>query len=139
VGGLGIPYSINGAKGPSKSKPMILYYTPFGQVAAISMNVYGEPKAPSGYWRRADSGKYFMSVAFRNVSQVCSSTKLSEPIGNQLVINQDAAYSVNVPTTVADGITGNWTKGSCFDTMGTHYFYGKSVSFRSSSCASANI
>jgi hypothetical protein len=58
VNGLGIPYSMVGPKGPSRSKPMTLYYTPAGQVASISMVVFGKPKAPDGYWRLIGKPSY---------------------------------------------------------------------------------
>jgi hypothetical protein len=66
---------------------------------------------------------YFMSVSFRNYSSACSSTKFAEPIGTILMVNQNSTGPIAIPTLINEGVTGNWTKGSCFDTMGDHYFF----------------
>jgi len=117
---LGIAWTYD-KSGPTSSYPITIYYTPYGQAAGIAINIYGEPKGPPRYFKKLASGIYQISISFRNLSVVCDRGVSTMPLGDQLVINQDTAP---VPIPVYDkDLVGNWTKGSCFDTMGTHWFY----------------
>jgi len=124
--GLGIQYAADHG-GVSTGYPISLYFTPAGQVASIGMNVYGEPKAPpNSYVLIRDSPKtYLVTVSFRNSSATCSGQPFPTlPLGDQLVINQARPNIAQaLPITTSQALVGNWTKGACFDGMGTHYFY----------------
>ena len=68
------------------------------------------------------NGNHYMSVSFRVPSAMCSgAADPSLTLGNQLVLNQ-GALNYPLPTTDKEALAAGWTKGSCFSTMGTHWF-----------------
>jgi len=85
---IGIGYVKSGSA-PSKTEPVILYFTSGGQISGIGVYHFGAP-IPSleKYWKPASDGNYLITVAFRSSGDLCSDKVFDEPIGTQVVINQ---------------------------------------------------
>eukprot|EP01102_Stenamoeba_stenopodia_P012388 TRINITY_DN3907_c0_g1_i1.p1 TRINITY_DN3907_c0_g1~~TRINITY_DN3907_c0_g1_i1.p1 ORF type:complete len:299 (-),score=55.36 TRINITY_DN3907_c0_g1_i1:118-969(-) len=121
---LGIAYTQYGASA-SSDYPITLYFTQSGAIAGIGATIYGTPPQSlidSGYFQPVSDGVYYISLTFRESSEMCSSYYPTEPLGDQLVINANN-IAVSIPMTEEDAINGQWTAGSCFYSMGYHYFY----------------
>jgi hypothetical protein len=121
---LGVPYTHGGAA-PSKNAPMILYFTAQGQAAGVGVHDYGSAKSnlvSKGFWQQVGNSEYSISITFRNSSDMCSATPSQLPLGDQLIVNA-AGLAYPLPVLESDASTQQWTRGSCFAGMGTHYFY----------------
>jgi len=122
---LGIPYA-QSASGPERHKPIVMYFTPAGQAAGAGVVIFaGTPETSlinQGWFQQLSNGNYYISVTFRNASSVCSNSPSEYPLGDRLIVNADTIAHY-LPTTEKEAVQGQWTKGSCFDGMGTHYFY----------------
>jgi len=115
------------ASGPTESNPIALFFTAAGQVAGIGVNVYGQVKQSlvnQGYFEVVDAANqiYFIAVSFRNASMMCSGAQSNDTLGDTLIINA-GKLSRPIPLTEKDTTMGNWTRGSCFYSMGYHWFY----------------
>jgi len=120
---LGIAYTQTG--GAVVVNPVTLFFTSGGQVSGIGVNLYGTPPQnliDLGFWQYLSNEIYFLSITFRS-SGLCDGSTSSEPLGDQMVINANTSSPVALPLTESEAIAGSWTKGSCFSTMGWHYFY----------------
>jgi hypothetical protein len=125
---LGILYSYDGAN-IGTEYPLGLYFTAGGQVAGVGVIVVG-PGLPqqlidAGYYVPYDlhNNLYFISVTFRDAGIMCSGDiDQNYPLGDRLIINA-GGLAQEVPTTEQEAIDGQWTRGSCFSSMGWHYFY----------------
>jgi hypothetical protein len=119
---LGIAYTQSG--GATVDNPVTLFFTSGGQISGIGVNLYGSPPQnliDSGYWQELTDSIYFLSITFRS-SGLCTGYTSSLSLGNQLVINANTT-AIALPLTDSEAEAGQWTKGSCFSTMGYHYFY----------------
>jgi len=103
--------------------PITLYYTSAGQIAGVSLSVFGAsiPSSLSGYWEDQD-GHNTLTVSFRNQSVMCTGLTENAPIGFQAVINQ-GGVNVAIPLTDTQAEDENWTNGSCIIYMGRHWAY----------------
>jgi charged multivesicular body protein 7 len=123
---LGIQYAYDGNQ-VGTEYPMALYFTKGGQVAGVGTIVVG-PGLPDqlinkGYYQPIGNDLYFISVTFRDSSIMCSGkVDDSLALGDRLIINANGIAQW-IPTTEQEAINGKWTKGSCFQSMGYHYFY----------------
>jgi len=110
---------------PSTSYPISLYFTAAGQLAGIGVNIYGNPKSQlisAGFYEPVGSSEYFIGVFFRNSSMMCSGIKSPLPLGDSLIINA-GKIAWPIPLTTDDALSKNWSNGSCFYSMGYHWFY----------------
>jgi len=115
-------YACTLGSGPSNGNPMTLYYDNSNNIAGVGMTVFEDPPEPlMAYWLSNGDGTYTMSVTFRN--DTCNGQSQAGSLGDQLVINQGNENAVSVPTNAADAANAGWTKGSCINTMGTHWGY----------------
>merc|ERR1711871_202075 len=146
---LGVEYHVGG--GPAtEDKPVSLFFTKDGKIAGVRVTAFDKDEKMNfaqgrsvkmGYWQpvpSAGGGKkaYSLTVSFRKKDEMCAdSTADSDPIGDQLVVNQglpegkgsytipltaDAAYSRDRPTPGPDN--DNLRPGSCMKFMGQHYY-----------------
>jgi hypothetical protein len=124
--GLGYPWA-QSSGGATVDMPMTLFFTDAGQLSGMGVNYYGEPPSnlvQQGFWEPLADGVYFMSIAFRDASTVCSYYyNQGLPLGDRLIVNANSSSPYPLPVTVDDAEAANWAPGSCFHTMGTHYFY----------------
>lgn len=128
--GLGMPFVQPGSENATKTnKPIILYYTPGGQIAGMGVFVLGNSKPNLVGFFFLDAGKSgdkkrkFISVTFRSEDAVCSSAKSKYPLGDRLVINAGAGgIKMELPLTTKEAMNTGWIRGSCFATMGAHWF-----------------
>jgi len=111
------------------TNPISLFFTPAGQLAGIGVTYYGnvfQNLVNQGYLQSLGMQQgypaYFISVTFRNSSSICSTQTLSEEVGDTLIVNANS-IAVNLPLTNVEASQSNWFRGSCFQYMGTHYFY----------------
>jgi hypothetical protein len=114
---------------PEESTPLTLFFTAQGQLAGIGVTTYGDVLQnliDLGYWqptgKSAGYTTYFLSVSFRSADEMCSSSPSVNPLGDTLIINANN-ISVSLPLTEQEAIDNNWMRGSCFYSMGHHYFY----------------
>jgi len=112
---------------PTSSTPISLYFTAAGQIAGIGVNIYGDVKSQlvkAGFYEAVGSSEYFIGVFFRNSSEMslCSSSVSQDPLGNTLIINP-GGVAWPIPLTAEEATAKNWANGSCFYSMGYHYFY----------------
>lgn len=114
-----------------------MYFTAAGEVAGVGVDVFAshldddppEKLRVAGYWKPSvsfETGKpfahqYHLSVSFREPSIMCNPTPTGVPLGDRLVINQDT-IAKEVPATEAQAVADGFVRGSCFKTMGVHYF-----------------
>jgi len=115
--------------GVLETNPISLFFTPAGQLAGIGVTLYGnvfQNLVNLGYLQPLGMLQgyqaYFLSITFRNASTVCSSEISSSVIGDTLIVNANS-ISVQLPLTEQEAVSALWTPGSCFSTMGYHYFY----------------
>jgi len=109
----------------SVSNPIIMYYTPAGQVATMGVVHYGKPLPDLDLWWVPtfwDDGNFIMRVTFRDPSLVCSNQASDLAIGDRLIVNQ-GTLNFSVPVTDDDAAQQQWTAGNCIGGMGTHWFY----------------
>eukprot|EP00943_MAST-04B_sp_MAST-4B-sp1_P009523 g9523.t1 len=122
---LGIAYAKGGK--PSVHEPVILYFTASGHLSGVGTKVYGSVETTllkAGYFIETDKNTYEINVAFRNASTMCTKDVSPPPgsIGDRLIINP-RGLARSVPTTMEDALNEKYHRGSCFNGMGTHYFY----------------
>jgi hypothetical protein len=126
VDGLGIKWGQNSDGQPSQSKPIVLYYTPNGQLSAIGTVAYGAfngTVVDEGYWEKIGDEEYFISVTTRDPSVVCDASYSDDNlIGDRVLINANS-LGRSIPLTQSDAISQNYETGACFASMGTHSFY----------------
>jgi hypothetical protein len=119
--------------GASKTHPLILYTTNWGAISGIA-TVVRDPKGdiPSAYRKYIaskkiacpDCGAYVqVNLAFRAKNQACSGYADSMVFGDRIVLNAGGKSSLNIPVTDSGLRNQGWIEGSCFDGMGTHWFY----------------
>ena len=129
--GLGIPYAQKYSKNATNpAEPLLLYFTPGGQVSGAGVYVLGASKprlVRAGFFLPAGkSGGYprkYISVTFRAPNATCSRAISSEPLGDRLVINAGAGgIALELPLTRAEAAAAGWVRGSCFSGMGRHWF-----------------
>jgi len=122
-------YAWTESQNEQESTPLTLYFTQQGQLAGIGVTVFGDVLSNlinQDYWQ--PTGKlngyltYYLSVSFRQSADMCSDKTSPEPIGDSLIINANN-LSVSLPLTEEEASNNNWTRGSCFYSMGHHYFY----------------
>eukprot|EP01092_Planopodium_desertum_P008742 TRINITY_DN371_c0_g1_i1.p1 TRINITY_DN371_c0_g1~~TRINITY_DN371_c0_g1_i1.p1 ORF type:complete len:288 (+),score=57.19 TRINITY_DN371_c0_g1_i1:40-903(+) len=121
---LGLAYTYSGAYA-SQDYPLTLYFTSAGQIAGMGINIYGAVKQnliDKGFFQPIDTNIYFMSVSFRNTTEMCSTSRSVNALGDRLIVNADT-ISYQLPVLESDAANLNWTKGACFYSMGYHYFY----------------
>lgn len=77
-----------------------------------------------------DNGHYFLTAYFVNPATLCNgrtaATFKAEGTGNGLWIQNGTnpvTDSISIPKTQAEADSSRWTKGSCFVSMGLHYWY----------------
>lgn len=130
---LGILYAQD-KSGPSEKHPLGLRFTSSGKIAGVQATVFGSNRfgdaaqlnlIEKGYWKQtANATKtWHMDISFRSSEEMCSQTSKSEDLlGDRVVINQDTIKQ-EIPLTVKDAVSQNWTPGSCMASMGWHHFY----------------
>jgi len=115
--------------GVLESNPISLFFTPTGQLAGIGVTIYGDVfqnlvnlgyLQPLGVLQGYQA--YFLSITFRNSSTICSGNMSPDEIGDTLIVNANS-IAVQLPPTEDQAINALWSPGSCFSTMGYHYFY----------------
>ena len=126
---LGIRFSQGAAGGPTKDKPISLYFTPGGQLAGVGTIAHGqfdEASAPvaQGYWKRTNTtDEWRIDVTFRGGDAVCSENASSPGLlGDRAVINADTVAR-SLPMRQEDAIQEHYATGACFASMGTHSFF----------------
>mmetsp|Transcript_1087 Transcript_1087/g.1859 ORF Transcript_1087/g.1859 Transcript_1087/m.1859 type:complete len:279 (+) Transcript_1087:21-857(+) len=124
VPGVGVEWNYSGTR--SFDHPLTLGFTPAGQIASMGIWINGDVPAKlkkMGWWqmREMSPGKTvpYLLVTFRPTAHTCSSTTLSETLGDRLVVNGGAH---SIPLTDQAAIKAKYTNGSCFETMGRHAF-----------------
>jgi len=119
---LGYAYTDTGSL-PSKTHPVILYFTGGGQIAGMGMEHFGEPvNDMEQYFRPTDRGTYRITVSFRPGGNLCSSRVYREAIGTQLNVDQGIVDFI-LPLNESAATDAQWTKGGCIGGMGTHWSY----------------
>jgi charged multivesicular body protein 7 len=125
---LGIAWT-QGQTSPEEATPITLFFTAQGQMAGIGVTCYGDilqGLIDLGYWQYTGKSNgydsYFLSVSFRQSDDMCSSSPSTLPLGDSLIVNANN-ISVSLPLTEDDAINQLWDRGSCFYSMGHHYFY----------------
>lgn len=113
------------AKGPTRSKPLLLYTTEDGQPAGVGTVYVDAMPANQMKWTttkplKAYSGSetvYHVDVAFRS-SNVCTQGAGHSGLGDVLIVNPAGEHTKEIPLTYEQP----WQWGSCFEGMGTHAF-----------------
>jgi hypothetical protein len=92
------------------------------QVSVYGVNSIGNAAQQNlldlGYWKvnPFNTSAWMMDITFRASKDVCSTSVLSEPIGDRIVINQDTiAKSIELKRKVAQN--NGWTPGSCMNVL----------------------
>jgi len=120
---LGIAYTVGGTL--SKATPEHIYFTEDGLLAGVGVDVYGSVKpslVAQGYFIKKASNRYHISVTFREAGLLCiSGGSAPVVIGDRLIVNA-GALALAMPVTEQGAIASNFSRGSCFDGMGWHYF-----------------
>eukprot|EP01104_Vermistella_antarctica_P017833 TRINITY_DN6409_c0_g1_i1.p1 TRINITY_DN6409_c0_g1~~TRINITY_DN6409_c0_g1_i1.p1 ORF type:complete len:610 (+),score=134.12 TRINITY_DN6409_c0_g1_i1:172-2001(+) len=129
--------------GPTKTDPIILYYTSAGQLAGAGLMTFnGPPEELRGTWWKPLEGsdsKYTISVSFRDPALMCSGDTATEPLGDRLIVNQDIpAASLSIPLTSDEATAQGFMAGNCIEKMGIHYSYDLSTMDGTSSFVAAN-
>eukprot|EP00615_Pteridomonas_danica_P007107 CAMPEP_0114343572 /NCGR_PEP_ID=MMETSP0101-20121206/10714_1 /TAXON_ID=38822 ORGANISM="Pteridomonas danica, Strain PT" /NCGR_SAMPLE_ID=MMETSP0101 /ASSEMBLY_ACC=CAM_ASM_000211 /LENGTH=212 /DNA_ID=CAMNT_0001478375 /DNA_START=230 /DNA_END=865 /DNA_ORIENTATION=- len=123
---LGEAWTQNSNGAPSTDKPIVLYFTPNGQVSGVGTMGYGNfsgAVVDQGYWQKVAEDEYFISVTFRDPDSVCDTDFTSDDIlGDRALINANT-MGRSIPLVQADAVTEGYETGSCFASMGTHSFY----------------
>lgn len=135
--------------GPTQAEPLIIYMTAGGQQSGIGsmiMNLNGELGVHPNQqkWTTSPSSiiigpkdQFQINVAFRSGSMVCSGATNENTVGDVLIVNPGGAHSKNLPLTDSESAREGWHRGSCFDSMGFHWFFDTSTSDGSMSWGSA--
>jgi len=129
------------SSGPVHSQPAIVYTTAGGQQAGfgtVIMSWHGNPGVHPNQqkWTTDASsivvgpakctsgctGQFQINIAFRKGSIVCSGATDGNAVGDVLIVNPGGTHSMNLATTQDEAISAGWAEGSCFDSMGLHYF-----------------
>jgi len=121
---LGVAYWFQSTTGPATTYPLTLYFTPAGQLAGVGVDVWGilpQNLIDLKFWKTLGNEHYSLTVSFRKAADMCSTKLISDVLGDRLIVNADTiAFSIPV---VESEAAKEWTKGSCFSTMGHHWFY----------------
>lgn len=123
---LGIRYSL-GSNEPSQDHPFSLYYTAAGQISGVGVDIFNTKEVINDYWRYAGLHQWHITVGFRSKESrtLCDrSLVFREKVGNTFVVNPDyGSWNYTLPMTMREAEqSGDWSRGSCFDSMGWHYF-----------------
>jgi len=119
---IGIAF-VDTSDGPSKSHPIMLYFTSGGQIAGVGMAHFGEPaEGLEQYWQSQLGVFYLATVSFRPSQDMCSGNTFPETIGTQLVLDQ-GTVNLAIPLNESAAKVAQWTKGACIGGMGTHWSY----------------
>jgi hypothetical protein len=146
---LGVEYHAGGGAA-TEDKPVSIFFTKDGKIAGVRVTAFDKEANKKfdqgrsfkmGYWQpvpAAAGGKkaYSVTVSFRKKEEMCAdSTPGSDPIGDQLVVNQGLAEgkgSYTIPLTSAAAYDSaeptpgpsnkNMRPGSCMRFMGQHYY-----------------
>jgi len=122
------------ASGATQDHPIKLYTTEAGQPSGVGIIIRGrgeEPlPGPQKKWAseapivgpKQDPQIVHIDVAFRSGSVVCSGEKAPGGVGDTLIVNPASTNKKVLPLTSKDAESEGWTRGSCFDGMGWHYF-----------------
>eukprot|EP01129_Flabellula_baltica_P016934 TRINITY_DN9234_c0_g1_i1.p1 TRINITY_DN9234_c0_g1~~TRINITY_DN9234_c0_g1_i1.p1 ORF type:complete len:300 (-),score=49.80 TRINITY_DN9234_c0_g1_i1:33-896(-) len=105
--------------------PLTLFFNKAGQISGVGITVYGqleEKLVLLGYWNKISKDVYTLTVSFRGSEEMCSGVMSPLTIGDRAVINAET-ISYSIPVQTGQTTQANYTKGSCFYSMGTHYFY----------------
>ena len=128
IAGLGIKYSQT-SNGPSKEKPVSLYFTPAGQVSGVGTVAFGKLSGAvvdQGYWQSAsvagEADAWRLDVGFRSPQAACSNTVSEMLLGDRAVINPGSVARA-LPLVQKGAIAEGYTTGSCIASMGSHSFY----------------
>jgi len=115
--------------GATKSKPLKIYTTEGGQLSGIGIIIQGGLPGPQKKWTTKSplvgpSDLDHIDVALRTGRIICDGAFSSDFIGNALIVNPNgqAADRKTLPMVEGDAMEEGWQRGSCFDTMGTHWF-----------------
>jgi hypothetical protein len=126
VDGLGIMYAQNDDGLPSKDKPVMLYFTPLGQVSGVGIVARGNftgPAVDQNYWLPYGNDQWSVSVSTRDPSQVCDPSFISkELVGDRASINAHELRRA-IPLQISGAQSEGYETGSCFASMGTHTFF----------------
>jgi len=124
---LGVTWA-QSSKGATESQPILLYFTPGGQITgagALYRGSYPDNLVNNGYLQPVpgndDGSEWFVTVTFRSPEDVCSSGSLALPLGDRLVLNANT-IAQEIPLTPQEAGAAGWVAGSCFSGMGTHWF-----------------
>lgn len=146
------------SSGATESHPLKLYTTEAGQMAGVGVVIEGamyKPSLPppqSKYatqrplvsfkrmpWNNAES---HIDVAFRAGPILCSGKLSNATLGDRLIVNPGAhppAQSKEIPLKESKVRTEGYSRGSCFDGMGWHWFLDTSRADGTLSWNSANL
>jgi hypothetical protein len=135
---MGYPWTFD-VQGPSISHPLVLYTTKMGSLSGMATMVRDPSSQLSDEYKRYVSkakltcktcGPNYeqLSIAFRKKGLACDvSFYDSKVFGDRLVLNphgaSDGSTPHKIPVEESVAKTDGWEKGSCFDGMGTHWFY----------------
>jgi len=121
---LGIPYNYRSTTGPQESYPLTLYFSTSGDVTGIAVTVYGgvEKKLLDLGYFVPDGDGHRITVTFSRVDSSCGTQIPRGSLGDTLIINAHT-IAKSLPVRESDAIAQKWHIGSCFETMGHHYFY----------------
>jgi len=111
------------AAGNSEWHPVGLYTDSTGMPSGLSLDVHGDvPAAQQKWFEDIGSGKWRLFVGFRSVNDACEPNRdvSNTSLGDQLVVNQGGTYAKGIPLEVPTD--GKWSRGSCYKTLGWHYF-----------------
>jgi hypothetical protein len=138
--GLGIAYGQD-SEGPTEEHPLILFFTPSGQVSGAAAMYRGDDQPQNlidrGYLLPWAASRHIVTVGFRSQTDSCSLLNHSLPLGDRLVLNP-AGIAQALPLTAADASDQGWVAGSCFSGMGKHWFLDVST-FGSMTWRAANL
>ena len=128
IAGLGIKYSQT-SNGPSKEKPVSLYFTPAGQVSGVGTVAFGKLSGAvvdQGYWQSAsvagEADAWQLDLGFRSPQAACLNTLSKLSLGDRAVINPGSVARA-LPLVQKGAIAEGYETGSCIPSMGTHSFY----------------
>jgi hypothetical protein len=127
----GVPFNLKGEL--SDETPITTWMTTGGQVAGVSVRIRvprGSSLSPllvqKKFFTLVGQGKddetwYEIGLSFRSGAIVCNgSVDPTAPTGTQAVVH---GSGFAVPLTQVEAEQKGFVRGSCFETMGTHYFF----------------
>lgn len=112
--------------GPQSDSPLTIHTSKAGQLAGIGVRLYNANKMEKnllekGYWVRTKTeNEYELVIMFRGKGLCDSDGKTDKVLGDRLVINPKHIAEL-VPLTEKEATQDKYTRGSCWQTMGTHY------------------